>query len=232
VKIDFKTMKKRYKILLVAVILILILFSALYAYLLTHDRNLMVVYSRSLLDIDDIYSQIAFNKQAADLTGEEIVMQKEPKINTLLEDAKEGKDVWNEIIQIEKEIDTMKEKEWKYREEYHRLIWVKSLKEKMQIIGFTKLNIDGFILISYPKEYNLESRLHDAEKEMERLEEELKEKKEELYVLYERGKKGERVVDDIMTLRSEIAELQKQYDNNRSMYLEIKVMFDTAFIVI
>ena len=67
---------------------------------------------------------------------------------------------------------------------------------------------------------------------MERLEEELKEKKEELYVLYERGKKGERVVDDIMTLRSEIAELQKQYDNNRSMYLEIKVMFDTAFIVI
>jgi len=235
-KINFKSMKREYKILLIVLtgllLSLLIPFSTLYAYSVIEDRNIMVIRLQSLPEIEDINYQIAYYKH--DLIGEQIVMQKEPEIRRLLEDAKKGNDVWDEIIELEKEIESMWKQTWECGEEYQRLIWIRYLKEEeIQIFGLSKMKIDGlFVFVSYPQEYNLESRLHDAEKEMERLEEELKEKKEELYVLYERGKKGERVVDDIMTLRSEIAELQKQYDNNRSMYLEIKVMFDTAFIVI
>jgi chromosome segregation ATPase len=191
----------------------------------------MVVRSHSLPEIDDINYQIAYYKH--DLTGEQIVMQKEPEMRRLLEDAKNSNDVWDEIIGLEKEIESMWKQTWEYEEEYQRLIWIKYLtEEEVQYFGLSKTKIDGLILVSYPDEYNLRSRLDNAEEEMRQVEGKIKKKREELYTLYERGKNGEEVVDDIITLRSEIAELQKQYNNNRSTCFEIKVMFDTAFIVI
>ena len=50
-KIEFKTMKKRYKILLMSVIVILIIFSTLYAFLIVNNKNLMIILSGSLPDV-------------------------------------------------------------------------------------------------------------------------------------------------------------------------------------
>ena len=135
-KINFKSMKREYKILLIVLtgllLSLLIPFSTLYVYSVIEDRNIMVIRLQSLPEIEDINYQIAYYKH--DLIGEQIVMQKEPEIRRLLEDAKKGNDVWDEIIELEKEIESMWKQTWECGEEYQRLKMIRIFSENPSTI--------------------------------------------------------------------------------------------------
>jgi len=170
-KIDFKKMKKGYKILLIAVIIFLILFSTLYTFLIINNRNLMIVLSRSLPDVEDI--EISAKMNAWELTGEQIVMQKYPKMNNAIEtaDTHKIKETFNEIDFLEKDF-------WNYKEEYWRLNIIKGIKEIeskefyiLHIPGSPIIKkVNGIYLIVISKEEVSKSEMNKLEKEVEELE--------------------------------------------------------------
>ena len=94
---------------------------------LQSDGTLKIV-RESLPEIDNLDFEIAFNRNGSQFMGEKRI-QKEAEIYDLLERAKKGEDVWNEIQRLESEISSIEEKEWKYRREYLRRRMLKAALE-------------------------------------------------------------------------------------------------------
>jgi len=122
----------------------------------------MIVLSRSLPDVEDI--EISAKMNAWELTGEQIVMQKYPKMNNAIE-------TFNEIDFLEKDF-------WNYKEEYWRLNIIKGIKEIeskefyiLHIPGSPIIKkVNGIYLIVISKEEVSKSEMNKLEKEVEELE--------------------------------------------------------------
>ena len=68
-----------------SVIVTLIIFSTLYAFLIVNNKNLMIILSGSLPDVEDI--EISAEMNTWELIGEQIIMQEYPKMNKAIETA-------------------------------------------------------------------------------------------------------------------------------------------------
>ena len=105
-----------------SVIVTLIIFSTLYAFLIVNNKNLMIILSGSLPDVGDI--EISAEMNTWELIGEQIIIQEYSKMNKAIEtaDTHKIKERFNEIDSLEKDF-------WKYKEEYWRLNIVTEIKE-------------------------------------------------------------------------------------------------------
>jgi len=81
------------------------------------DDGTLKIVRESLPEIDNLDFEIAFSRNGSQFMGEKRI-HKEAEIYDLLERAKKGEDVWNEIQRLESEISSIEEKEWEYRREY------------------------------------------------------------------------------------------------------------------
>ena len=95
--------------------------------------------------------EIASARNGSQFMGEKRI-QKEAEIDDLLERAEKGENLWDEIIKIENEISSIKEKEEKYRETYITLVFLKRLEKIKSIgIGIYGIRYNGSIILFYPK---------------------------------------------------------------------------------
>jgi len=188
----------------------------------------MIVLSRSLPDVEDI--EISAKMNAWELTGEQIVMQKYPKMNNAIEtaDTHKIKETFNEIDFLEKDF-------WNYKEEYWRLNIIKGIKE-IESKGFYILHIpgspiikkvNGMYLVVISKEEVSKSEMNKLEKEVEELEKKIESKREELLELCESEE-----IEKAVEVWSEIKDLTREYWDKKERYIQIKIMLDTALFII
>jgi len=81
------------------------------------DDGTLKIVRESLPEIENLDFEMAFSRNGSQFMGEKRI-QKEAEIYDLLERAKKGEDVWNEIERLESEISSIEEKEREYRREY------------------------------------------------------------------------------------------------------------------
>jgi hypothetical protein len=228
-KIEFKMMKKQYKFLLIVFIIILllslILFSSLCAFLLINDKKLIIIQAKSLSNVEDI--EISAKMNAWELTGEQIIMQKYPKMNNAIEEAdiEKIKETFNEIDALERDF-------WKYKEEYLKLQVIKGLQgiknEEFRYIfpwPSAVKKVDGLYLVVVPKE-NLTPTINKRESS-ENLEEKIRSKKEEILEFCKNGE-TEKAKDSW----EETKNLRMIYWSAKQSWIEMKVIIDLSVITI
>jgi len=136
-------------------------------------NNEMVILKNTLPKIEDIDFKISAKMNAWELIGEQIVMQKYPKMNKAIEtgDTDKIKETFNEIDVLERDF-------WKYKEEYWGLNIIKGIKEIeskefyiLHIPGSPIIKkVNGIYLIVISKEEVSKSEMNKLEKEVEELE--------------------------------------------------------------
>jgi len=227
-KIEFKMMKKQYKFLLIVFIIILllslILFSSLCAFLLINDKKLIIIQTKFLSNAEDI--EISAKMNAWELTGEQIIMQKYPKMNNAIEEAdiEKIKETFNEIDALERDF-------WKYKEEYWRLSFIKEIQEKEMhevyypsYLSSVVKKIDGVYLVIIPRGVFMSTI---NEKDVENLEKKIRSKKEEILEFCKNGE-----IEKAEDSWEEMKNLRMIYWSTKQSYIEMKVIIDLSVITI
>ena len=204
----------------------LIILTTLQKYTKEGENGEVIIDRESLPKIENIDFQVAKALNAMEMLGEER-MRKETKLDKLYTEARQGKDVWNEIEKLENEIEELDKEYWEKREEWLRLRILQNIAHSVKIGGKTIIP-QSAIVSTHPvsKSQNLTLLIEKENETLENMSREIARKKNRLKELCSIVKEGEDedIWDEIMSLRLEIKKLKSEYEYKRERYFELKML--------